>query len=197
MDTTTTSTVTVTTPAQVEQAVAVIVLAFGTDPAARWTYPDPGRYLTHFPAVVRAFGGKAFAHGTGHHVGGFTGAALWLPPGIHPDEEALQAIFRDSLPVERQAGIFGVFEQMARFHPSEPHWYLPLIGVDPAHQRHGHGSALLQHALARCDRDHTPAYLESSNPANVPLYERHGFRVLGTIQAGSSPPIFPMLRAAR
>jgi len=197
MDTTTTSTVTVTTPAQVEQAVAVIVLAFGTDPAARWTYPDPGQYLTHFPAVVRAFGGKAFAHGTGHHVGGFTGAALWLPPGIHPDEEALQAIFRDSLPVERQAGIFGVFEQMARFHPSEPHWYLPLIGVDPAHQRHGHGSALLQHALARCDRDHTPAYLESSNPANVPLYERHGFRVLGTIQAGSSPPILPMLRAAR
>jgi hypothetical protein len=42
-----------------------------------------------------------------------------------------------------------------------------------------------------------PAYLESSNPANVPLYERHGFRALGTIQAGSSPTIFPMLRAAR
>lgn len=33
------------------------------------------------------------------------------------------------------------------------------------------------------------AYLESSNPANVPLYEQHGFVVLGTIQVGSSPSI--------
>jgi hypothetical protein len=41
------------------------------------------------------------------------------------------------------------------------------------------------------------AYLESSNPAKVPLYERHGSVILGTIQVGSSPPIFPMLRAAR
>ena len=197
MDTTMTSTVTATTPSETEQAVAVIVLAFSTDPAARWTYPDPRQYLSHFPAIVRAFGGKAFAHGSGHHVGRFAGAALWLPPGVHPDEEALRAVFRGSVPAERQAAIFGVFEQMARYHPSAPHWYLPLIGVDPAHQRRGHGSALLQHALARCDGDHAPAYLESSNPANIPLYERHGFAVLGTIQAGSSPPIFPMLRPAR
>ena len=97
---------------------------------------------------------------------------------------------------ERQAEVFAVFEQMGRYHPQEPHWYLPLIGVDPAQQRKGYGSALLQHALRECDRDHAPAYLESSNPANIPLYERHGFRVLATIQVGTSPPIFPMLRAA-
>jgi hypothetical protein len=41
------------------------------------------------------------------------------------------------------------------------------------------------------------AYLESSNLRNVPLYERHGFKVLGTIQAGGSPPITPMLRKPR
>ena len=65
------------------------------------------------------------------------------------------------------------------------------------HQRKGYGSALLQHALSQCDREHAPAYLESTNPVNVPLYERYGFKVLATIQIGSSPPIFPMLRAAR
>jgi ribosomal protein S18 acetylase RimI-like enzyme len=86
---------------------------------------------------------------------------------------------------------------MAGYHPAEPHWYLPLIGVDPTHQNRGYGSALLRHALLQCDRDHVAAYLESSNPANIPLYERHGFTVLGTIQVGSSPPITPMLRAAR
>jgi len=197
MDTTTTSTVTVTAPAEAEQAIAVIVLAFSADPAARWTYPDPHQYLARFPAIVRAFGGKAFTHGTSCHLSGFAGAALWLPPGIQPDEEALAAVFRASVAAERQAAVFGVFEQMVRYHPHEPHWYLPLIGVDPIHQRKGHGAALLQYALRQCDRDHTPAYLESTNPANVPLYERHGFRVLATVQVGSSPPIIPMLITAR
>ena len=52
----------------------------------------------------------------------------------------------------------------------------------------------MQHALAACDRDGTCAYLESTNPRNIPLYQRHGFELLGTIQVGMSPPIFPMLR---
>lgn len=97
----------------------------------------------------------------------------------------------------QQEEVAAIFEQMDRHHPQVPHWYLPLIGVDPAHQDKGYGSALLRHALLLCDRDHAPAYLESSNPANIPLYRRHGFEVLGTIQAGTSPPLFPMLRSAR
>ena len=194
---TTSSTVTATALSDAEEAVAVIVLAFSTDPAARWSYPEPSRYLAHFPAIVRAFGGKAFSHGTGYRVGEFAGVALWLPPGIRPDDDALTAVLKASVPGDRQAAVFAVFEQMERHHPREPHWYLPLVGVDPVHQRRGHGSALLQHALRQCDQDHVPAYLESSNPANIPLYERHGFQVLATIRAGSSPPIFPMLRVAR
>lgn len=181
----------------VEQAIGVIVLAFSSDPAARWSYPDPQQYLTYFPAVARAFGGRAFAHGTGHHLSGFTAAALWLPPGVLPDEEALGAVVQGSVAESLQAEVFAVFERMGSYHPTEPHWYLPLIGVDPTHQRKGHGSTLLQHALLQCDRDGAAAYLESSNPANVPLYQRHGFEVMGTIQVGSSPPIFPMLRPAR
>jgi ribosomal protein S18 acetylase RimI-like enzyme len=59
------------------------------------------------------------------------------------------------------------------------------------------GSALLEHALARCDGDHTLAYLESSNSPNNLLYERHGFEVIGTIQVGASPPIWPMVRRPR
>jgi L-amino acid N-acyltransferase YncA len=55
----------------------------------------------------------------------------------------------------------------------------------------------MQHGLLQCDRHHMPAYLESSNPANLSFYERHGFEVLGTIQVGASPPIFPMLRHPR
>jgi hypothetical protein len=55
----------------------------------------------------------------------------------------------------------------------------------------------LQHRLDQCDREHLPAYLWSSNPLNTSLYERHGFDIAGTIQVGSSPSIFPMLRHPR
>lgn len=185
--------VTIVGPADVERAVAVIVLAFGTDPVARWAYPDPGQYLALFPALVRAFGGKAFVEGTARQVEDCRGAALWFAPGVEPDQAALEA----SLPSGRESEIAASFEEMASYHPHEPHWYLPLIGVDPAHQRKGCGAALLRDVLRRCDRDHVAAYLESTNPANITLYRRHGFEVQGTIQVGSSPPLFPMLRAAR
>ena len=90
-----------------------------------------------------------------------------------------------------------MLEQMSSYHPSEPHWYLPLIGVDPALHGKGYGSALMEHALIQCDRDQKAAYLESSNSKNITLYERHGFGLLGTIQVGESPPILPMLRKPR
>jgi ribosomal protein S18 acetylase RimI-like enzyme len=106
-------------------------------------------------------------------------------------------LLQSTAPERVQSDLFAVFEQMGRYHPSEPHWYLPLIGADPAQQNKGYGSALLRHALSRCDHDKTLAYLESSNPKNIPLYERHGFEALGTIQVGTSPPIVPMLRKPR
>jgi ribosomal protein S18 acetylase RimI-like enzyme len=175
-------------------AIAVVVLAFSADPAARWTWPDPQQYLRHFPRFVQAFGGNAFAHGSAYYVDGYAGAALWLPPEVHADEDMLITLLQRTVSEQMQKDAFAVFEQMGRYHPREPHWYLPLIGVDPSHQGKGYGSALLQHALISCDRNHTLAYLESTNPRNIPLYERHGFTLLGTIQVGTSPPLFPMLR---
>jgi GNAT superfamily N-acetyltransferase len=184
-------------PEEAEQAVATITLAFAADPVARWSLADPAGFLKHFPAIVRAFGGRAFEHGTAHQAGGFAGAALWLPPGVEPDEEALAAIFEEAVGPELKGEVYAVLEQMEKNHPTEPCWYLPMIGVDPTRQGQGLGSALLRHALARCDSDGLPAYLESSNPANVGLYERHGFATTRVIQAGSSPPIRAMLRKPR
>ena len=106
-------------------------------------------------------------------------------------------LFQRTVPEQDQEALFSMFEQMGDYHPHEPHWYLPLIGVDPVRQRKGYGSMLLEHALKVCDEDQMPAYLESSNPENIPLYQRHGFEVLGTIQAGTSPPVTPMLRRPR
>ena len=174
--------------------IDVVVRAFSADPVAHWIWPDSQQYHMYFPSFVRAFGGKAFTHGSAYYVDGYAAAALWLPPDVFPDEDMLSSMFQRSVSEQIQKDVFTVFDQMGRYHPSEPHWYLPLMGVDPLKQSKGFGSALMQHALIQCDRDNKLAYLESSSPRSIPFYERHGFELLGTIQMETSPSIFPMLR---
>jgi ribosomal protein S18 acetylase RimI-like enzyme len=174
--------------------IDALKLAFVTDPATRWVWPDPRKYLANFSSFAMAFGGRAFANQSAYYVGDYAGAALWLPPNIHPDVDSLFALLQSTGSSGAQKDGPAVFEKMGSYHPSEPHWYLPLLGVDPLRHGEGLGSALMQHALVRCDRDNKLAYLESSNQKNIPFYERHGFKLLGTIQVGTSPPIFPMLR---
>jgi GNAT superfamily N-acetyltransferase len=184
-------------PGSEAAAIDTIILAFAADPVTRWVFPEEHDYLTSFPKVARAFGGAAFPHNSAHCTEDFGGAALWLPPNVHFDENAMNNVLESTAPDSVRGDLFAVFDQMEQYHPAGPHWYLPLIGVDPAHQRKGYGGALMIHALELCDRDHVPAYLESTNPMNVSLYQRHGFEVLGTIQEGASPPLIPMLRKAR
>lgn len=193
----TTATIKVAAKADEAAVVDVVTLAFSTDPVARWVWPDPHQYLIYMPALVKAFGGGAFPSGSAYYVDGYAGAALWLPPEVHPAEDELESVIRQGVAEERQGELFAVFEKMGSFHPQEPHWYLPLIGVEAINQGRGYGSALMRHALLPCDRNHTLAYLESSNPRNISLYIRHGFEILGTIQVGSSPPLFPMVRKPR
>jgi len=162
----------------------------------RWSLADPLKYLEVFPSVAKAFGGNAFDNGTAYLAEDGAGAALWLPPGSKPDEAALDRIFAENSPENIKKDLPAIFEQIARYHPTEPHWYLSMIGVDPSRQGGGIGSSLMKDALEAVDRDGVIAYLESSNPKNISLYERHGFEVIGEIQSGSSPVLRPMIRRA-
>lgn len=179
-----------------ERVVSAIVLAFVCDPVARWAWPEPHDYLTYFTDFINVFGGKGFEHGTAHSVAEFSGGALWLPPGVQPNE-VLVSLMERSIDPERLQVVFAILEKMGDYRPAEPHWYLPLVGVEPAKQGRGLGTALLGYALKRIDREGRIAYLESTNPANIPLYQRHGFEVVGTIQVGDSPLLFPMIRRPR
>lgn len=174
--------------------VDAIVLAFSKDPCVRWMYSDPHQYLENMPYFVRLFAGRAFTSGTAHYIDRFAGVALWLPPGVQPDEEKLVSLIKRSVAPSQHENVFAFIEQMAAYHPSEPHYHLPMIGVDSIWQGQGYGSMLLKHALVTCNYQKLPLYLESTNPKNVPLYKRHGFEVIGTIQVETSPPCFPMLR---
>ena len=182
---------------ELERAVDTIALAFVADPFTRWVFPEASDFLEYFRAVLREFGRHALEHESVYVADDFAGAAIWLPPGVHADDAALGELIEKGVRGQRQTDFLAVFEQMNGSHPEEPHWYLPMIGVDPSRQSGGVGSALLQHALARSDGEGLHAYLESSNPANITLYQRQGFEILGEIRVADSPVVTPMLRRPR
>lgn len=173
---------------------AAMAMAFSADPAARWCWPDPMQFLTIFRPLVTLFGGKSFDHGTAYVIGDYFGVAQWLPPRVQPDDDPIGELFERHMSGPKLGDVLFLLEQMASFHPTEPHWYIPLIGVDPVLQGRGYGSKLMRHALAACDHDRHLAYLEATSPANRQFYEGYGFRALGEIRSADSPPMFPMLR---
>lgn len=187
----------ISTDVENSRAIDSIVLGFSADPILRWLYPEPQKYLTNCPKLVQNFGGGAFKHSSAYQIQNYAGAALWLPPDVHPNEEGLTELLQDSLVGAKQDEMFSMFEQMDSFHPDEPCWHLAIVAVDPFHQNKGFGSALMKHTLEAVDNSKKLAYLESTNEANLTLYRRHGFELVGNIQAGNSPPMFPMIREPR
>ena len=185
------------TPDEMPRAVAAIVAAFLTDPIARFAWPSAHDYLRNMPPGTREFVRGSFGHGTAYVSADFCGAAFWFPPGEHPNGEALERAFRDTAEPGHLHDLLATFEQMEQWHPKEPHWYLPMVGVEPNAQGKGLGAELMRHAVARCDQEAGLAYLESSNPRNISLYLRHGFEVMGEIRVGAGPLVTPMLRRPR
>jgi GNAT superfamily N-acetyltransferase len=179
---------------EIDRAIDTLADAFGGDPVARWMDADPGQYRLHAPRPFQAVGASSFEAAAAHRTTDGFGVALWLPPGVRGGDGALQSVIAASSAGSRQAEIAALFEQAEHHRPTEPHWYLPLIGVHPLHCGCGLGASLLQHRLRQCDRERLPAYLWSLNVRNVPLYRRHGFEITGVVQSGSSPPVFPMVR---
>ena len=177
--------------------LATITLAFVSDGPCRFLFPHPHDYLKYFPKFVEGFGGRAFENSGAYYLDGHVGAALWLPPGVHSDDEGLDELFATTMSECHRQATNDVLGQMAGYHPKEPHWHLTMIGVDPLERHKGYGSALLEAGLIPCDEARQTAYLESTNPRNIPLYERFGFEVVGTIDLGKCPPIYPMVRKPR
>ena len=180
-----------------ERAIDTIVMAFATDPVIRWFYAEPWRYLTHYGPFVEAFGGQAFGEGSAWTLSDSQATAIWLSPESRLDDDAIVQHLESTVAAENIGDLLEVLGQMDAGHPAEPHWYLAWLGVDTARQGRGLGNQLLTDCLNVIDADHAPAYLDNTNPVNVPFYERHGFRVTGESQQGACPPLVGMLRDAQ
>jgi GNAT superfamily N-acetyltransferase len=131
--------------------------------------------------------------------GALAGALIATAPGDYPlPPPALGARLRTWLVqgprVMRRWNT--VFRALHALHPADPHAYLGTLGVGPAVQRLGVGSALLARWLAVADRDGLPAYLETDKPDNLAFYGKAGFDVVAQTEVFGAR-VWCMRRPAR
>mgnify|MGYP006143775873 FL=1 len=176
-------------------AVKVLLLAFSSDPFQRYLMSDPVIYLQNSTiwfnnAVSQSISIQALLGTEGH-----SGVAVWFPPEHAVQFEALEETYKD-FSSSIQKDIFQYFGEFEKNKPKDA-WYLEYLGVDPRSHSLGLGSLILKNSLSKIDDLHQSAYLESSNPRNMSLYERHGFNTVNKFQFGDGPPIHTMFREAR
>lgn len=173
--------------------------AFTDDPVQTWVFPDPVKRQRYGAAYFDLHAVRSLRAGTSWHTDG--GAALWDAPGTwrFSRRESIALALRSAPGVGlSRGGLIGEgFAEIERDHPDEPHWYLAVLGVRPELAGRGLGGALLAAGLGRVDAERMPAYLESSNARNVPLYERHGFEVTADHRLPDGPVLTYMWRPAR
>jgi GNAT superfamily N-acetyltransferase len=171
---------TVATDADLDTAVATIVAAFHEDPLWSWMFPDPRKRTEQHSTVFGLYAQSALPKGgvwMADHSG--SAVAVFTPPGeleLSKDaERRLASFLREALGDHAPA----VEETLERFEAAipegPPFYYLSFLGTHPESRGRGIGMALLAELAAQADREGRPTYLESTNPANTPRYERLGF----------------------
>lgn len=195
-------------PEDRSRAVVALARAFQDDPVLTFLIPDPisqARAALTFmaaPVLDAERYGEVWTASVDDTV---VGAAVWLPPGTYPRgarRETL-SVLREMRSVHRIgsriAASLRLYGEIDRIHRrmAAPHWYLALLGCDPAWQRQGHGSALLAPVLQRADEEGVPAYLETQKEENLPWYRRHGFEILQEITPRGCPKMWAMRREPR
>ena len=159
--------------------------AFEHDPLWGWAFEaaERERKLAALAAVFGFFAEAALDLGWVRVTGAVEAVALWIPPGspeMSPaDEERMPGVVGEACGPESGARVMDLLGAFEATHPHEPpHFYLSLLATHPDHAGHGHGIGLVAACLEEIDAGDPPAaaFLESSNPGNVPRYERLGFR---------------------
>ena len=170
--------------ADVDAAVEILTDAFYNDPAWGFGFPDPAKRRAQQAWFWRMCVQGSVPLESVWITGNGASTAVWLPPGVFEEfdpsptsELALEARVVLGADADR---FLQTVERFEAAHPhDEPHYYLSLLGTHTSQHGHGYGFGLLTENLAMVDDAGMPAYLEASNVANVPLYERFGFRVIG------------------
>lgn len=186
------------TEADLGTLVAALSSAFRYDPILNWIFPDTRVYPALFHLILS---GSSLPRGTVHLETSGRGAALWLPPDTPfdlPLGAAMLSLFARSLWSMGPATVLRLRQQatlFSRHRPAAAHFHLQFIGCRQGEQGRGVGAQLLKTGTLACDTRNSPAYLECSNPRNLPLYERHGFVTISEERLpGNGPQVWFMWR---
>jgi ribosomal protein S18 acetylase RimI-like enzyme len=185
------------TPADAPALAAMFARAFFDDPVTAWSNPDARNRLrggeTFFGGRLRTL----IPHELSWTTDDRAAAALWAPPDAwKPPLRELVRMLPAASKRRAPLVLFGL-GGIESAHPREPHLYLAVLGVDSSRQRQGLGSRVLAPGLEMCDREGTPAYLETAKAHNVSFYERHGFRVTEERRLPRGPKVWLMWRDPR
>jgi ribosomal protein S18 acetylase RimI-like enzyme len=176
-------------PGRLVEASAVLARAFQDDPAWSWVFPSSTRRAALLPWLFQT-GFEVTEAEIWTTEGDMLGIARWLPPGrsvVHVGP-MLRALVATPLRVREATTRFFAYgravEAMRAETVPEPHWYLAGIGVEPARQREGIGSALITPGLEAAATAGLPAALLTNSDRNLSFYRRHGFEV---VREGRTP----------
>ena len=166
--------------------------AFFLDPVWGWAFADPTQRKIQHEAWFRLLIRSALPHQWVWTTPAYEAVSVWVPPGCpelsESDEAQLGPMLQELLGTRAQL-VMEVFDRFEAAHPrSQDHYYLSLLGTHTDHRGSGFGMGLLADNLARLDAARMPAYLESTNPANLRRYESVGFAVCGEFDLPDGGP---------
>jgi ribosomal protein S18 acetylase RimI-like enzyme len=170
----------------------MLVKAFDADPLIRWFVLDDRHRSDRMARLFAWYLGQALPLGLSHTTADCRAAAIWMGPGQWNLSTFQQLCLLPE--VLRVVGLRRALSRLhglnilQRSHPARPHYYLAMLGTDPAFQGRRLGSTVLQAGLSRCDREQMPAYLETAALQTIPFYERHGFRLCGEVAVPHNGP---------
>lgn len=187
-------------PEEFPAVYGALARAFEDDPISEFLFPEFTSRSQRLRAFYRVTMPWLLSHGRFYTEDRLRGGAIWqcpLPP--HAGSlRLLSRLMRTGLVLRgRTRAGMALGQAMEAMRVRRPHWYLGILGTQPADQGRGIGSALITPVLEVCDREGELAYLESSKAANIPFYERHGFAVMGEVRVPGGPVLWPMLRHPR
>jgi GNAT superfamily N-acetyltransferase len=190
--------------ADAPELARMLARAFFDDPVVSWIWRPEALRLKAFERFSRVRLRQLLGDDEVWTTAGLDGAALWAPPKRWrktPREELAQvSAFAHPRLLVRAPLVALAWAGLEQHHPVRPpHWYLAVLGAEPASQGKGLGSAVLAPVLEQCDADGVGAYLESSKERNIDFYARHGFRVSEELRLGGSrgPRLWGMWREPR
>jgi ribosomal protein S18 acetylase RimI-like enzyme len=174
--------------------VRTLALAFQTDPAISWIFPDADLRCRRLPMmfdflVQSDFNAGMVLRSPEHEV-----ATLWRAPG--KAESPKTELIRLAIPLLRTFGAalgraLSIADAIDAHHPRDfEFWYLHYAGVRPEHQGKGWGGTAIRAGISRAEAEGMPVYLETATATNVGLYQSLGFKTLGEWDVPKGGPHF-------